>query len=52
MMMVYRQLTGGGDIAGFWKTSPSELGAWAQAINAQSMAHDWQDVPEEGEAED
>lgn len=51
-MLLYRRLTGGSDLAGFWKTSPAELLAWAQVIGGQAMKNDWADVPDEGEVED
>ena len=52
MMLLYRRLTGGADLAGFWRTTPAELCAWAEAISGAAIMEASEGMEDGAELED
>nr|DAV14209.1 MAG TPA: hypothetical protein [Caudoviricetes sp.] len=51
-MMIYRRVTGGNDLRGFWRTTPAELAAWAEAITGEQIDDEAAGLEEVEEDED
>ncbi len=50
--MIYRQVTGGHDLSGFWRTTPAELTAWADAITGDRIDGEAAELKDDEEDED
>ena len=51
-MRIYLGVTGGANLAGFWKTSPAELMEWAEAKSGAGSRDGFEDMEMGEELED